>query len=99
MAKRRPPLGVWLYGMRIAEIAPKGAGYDLTMRYSTEARDSWPGNSPILSCSLPLGGSPLNPTEYFVGLMPRYGRDVAGAAVVSGEDPEQRAGAAIAYDD
>ncbi len=28
MAPRKPPLGVWLYGMRIAEIAPKGRGYD-----------------------------------------------------------------------
>ncbi|MEI7992911.1 MAG: RHS repeat-associated core domain-containing protein [Actinomycetota bacterium] len=28
MAPRKPPLGVWLYGMRIAEIAPKGRNYD-----------------------------------------------------------------------
>ena len=28
MAPRKPPLGVWLYGMRIAEIAPKGRSYD-----------------------------------------------------------------------
>jgi serine/threonine-protein kinase HipA len=122
MAKRKPPLGVWLYGMRIAEIAPKGGGYDLTMRYTSDACDKWPGNLPILSCSLPLVRSPLNPTEYFRGLLPegphlqylaseanvttndvygllaRYGRDVAGAAVVSASDPSQRMGAAIPYD-
>jgi hypothetical protein len=28
MAPRKPPLGVWLYGMWIAEIAPKGRSYD-----------------------------------------------------------------------
>ncbi len=28
MAPCKPPLGVWLYGMRIAEIAPKGRSYD-----------------------------------------------------------------------
>ena len=123
MAKRRPPLGVWLYGMRVAEIAPKGRAYDLTMRYTAEACARWPGNSPILSCSLPLGRSPLNPTEYFRGLLPegqhlqylasrakvtssdlysllaRYGRDVAGAVVVSAADPAERLGDAIPYDD
>ena len=122
MARRKPPLGVWLYGMRIAEIAPKGRGNDLTMRYTDEACARWPGNSRILSCSLPLSRSPLNPTEYFRGLLPegqhlqylasqakvatsdlfsllaRYGRDVAGAVVVSADDPAKRAGDAILYD-
>ncbi len=122
MAPRKPPLGVWLYGMRIAEIAPKGRGYDLTMRYTEEACERWAGNLPVLSCSLPLGRSPLNPTEYFRGLLPegqhlqylaaqakvssndlysllaRYGRDVAGAVVVSANEPDERAGGAIAYD-
>jgi serine/threonine-protein kinase HipA len=122
MAKRERPLGVWLYGMRIADIMPTGRAYDLTMRYTEEACARWPGNSPILSCSLPLGRSPLNPTEYFRGLLPesqhllylasqagvttndvygllaRYGRDVAGAVVVSAEEPEPRAGSAIPYD-
>lgn len=123
MAARRPPLGVWLYGMRLAEIAPKGIVGDLTMRYTDEARDRWPSNSPILSCALPLGRSALNPTEYFRGLLPegqhlqhlasqakvstsdlygllaRYGRDVAGAVVVSTDDPDARTGEAIPYDD
>lgn len=122
MAKRQAPLGVWLYGVRIAEIAPKG-DYDLTMRYSADACARWPGNSPILSCSLPLRRSPLNPTAYFRGLLPegqhlqylasqakvatsdlyrllaRYGRDVAGAVVVAADDPEERSGNAIPYDD
>lgn len=123
MPKRKPPLGVWLYGMRIAEITPSGRAYDLIMRYTDEACARWPGNSPILSCSLPLSRSPLNPSEYFRGLLPegrhllhlasragvttndlygllaRYGRDVAGAVVVSAELPETRAQAAIPYDD
>lgn len=123
MAARKPPLGVWLYGTRIAEISNKGRGYDLTMRYTEEACDRWPGNSPILSCSLPLGRAALNPTEYFRGLLPegqhlqylaaragvttsdlyrllaRYGRDVAGAVVVSASEPDERGGDAIPYDD
>ena len=123
MASRRPPLGVWLYGMRVAEIAPRGSSYNLVLRYTDDARSRWPGNSPILSCSLPLGRSRLDPTEYFRGLLPegrhlqylaaqagvstndlygllsRYGRDVAGAVVVSADQPEQRPGDAIPYED
>lgn len=123
MAKRQPPLGVWMYGLRIAEITPKNGGFSLTMRYTEEAIDRWPGNSPILSCSLPLGRSPIDASNYFRGLLPegnhllylasqakvptgdlytllaRYGRDVAGAAVVSVDEPEQRVGAAIPYDE
>lgn len=123
MAKRKAPLGVWLYGLRVADIRPSGRAYDLTMRYTDEACARWPGNSPIVSCSLPLGRSPLNPCNYFRGLLPegqhllylasragvttndlygllaRYGRDVAGAVVVSAEPPEPRAEAAIPYGD
>lgn len=122
MARGRPPLGVWLYGQRVADIAQTGKAYALTMRYTSDACDRWPGNSPILSCSLPLGRSRLNPTEYFRGLLPegkhlqhlaaqaqvttndlygllsRYGRDVAGAVVVSADDPATRPGDEIPYD-
>lgn len=122
MARRRPPLGVWLYGMRIAEIAPKGNAGRLTMRYTDEACERWPSNLPVLSCSLPLGRSALNPTEYFRGLLPegrhlqhlaahakvstsdlhgmlaRFGRDVAGAVIISVDEPIDRPGDAIPYD-
>jgi serine/threonine-protein kinase HipA len=67
---RRPPLGVWLYGERIAEIVPRGRGYDIALRYSDVARERWPGNSPLLSCSLPLGRLPLHATPFFRGLFP-----------------------------
>ena len=123
MATRKPPLGVWLYGVRIGEVAPMGRGYDVSLRYSDEACDRWPGNIPLLSCSLPLGRSRLNATEYFRGLLPegqhlqflaaqakvstsdlysllaRYGRDVAGAVVVSAHDPLERVGDAVVYAD
>lgn len=122
MARRKPTLGVWLYGLHIADIAPNGRDYGITMRYTDAACDRWPGNTPLLSCSLPLGRSPVNPAEYFRGLLPegrhlqhlaaeanvttsdlfglldRYGRDVAGAVVVSNDEPTTRAGDAIAYD-
>ncbi len=122
MARRKPPLGVWLYGIRIADVEPSGRACDLTMRYTAEACDRWPGNSPILSCSLPLSRSRQKPTNYFRGLLPegrhlehlaamagvasadvygllaRYGRDVAGAVVVTADTPEDRPGDAVPYD-
>lgn len=120
MAKREP-LGVWLCGHRIAELTSTGRLYDLSCQYSDTALDLWPGNTPLLSCSLPLGRKRMNAVEYFRGMLPegrhlqflaaaagipvydvhgllaRYGRDVAGAAVIAADDPENRQGAAIVY--
>jgi serine/threonine-protein kinase HipA len=83
MARRQPPLGVWLYDTHIADIEPSGRAWDLTMRYTPEACDRWPGNSPILSCSLPLSRSRQNPTNYFRGLLPE-GRQLEHLAANAG---------------
>lgn len=115
MAKR-PPLGVWLYGRRVAELTSTRPG-EVVCRYTDEALDTWPSNTRLLSCSLPLGARPLKTAGlYFRGMLPegqhlqalaagakvatydtfgllaRFGRDVAGAAVISASDPGERPG-------
>lgn len=106
-------LGVWLDGIRIAELASRRTG-SIDCQYSEEALASWPQNSPVISCSLPLGprrqpalafckgllpeGSALQTlaeqaglaTSDTFGLLARYGRDVAGALVISENDPDER---------
>lgn len=120
MAKRKPPLGVWLYGRRIAELTPKGPA-DLRCRYTEEALDTWPSNTPLLSCSLALGPKAMPANLYFrgmlaegqhllalamearvptmdtYGLLARFGRDVAGAAVIATEDPGPCPGSVRVY--
>lgn len=120
MAKRQP-LGVWLYGLHIAELTTTGPG-DVTLAYSPEALEVWPGNTPLLSCSLPLGAKRQKAGVYFKGMLPegqhlqalaaqakvstidifgllaRYGRDVAGAAVIATADPGERPGRVEMYD-
>lgn len=106
-------LGVWLDETRIAELLPRKGGA-IDVRYTEEALRSWPQNSPLISCSLPLGprlqpglafcrgllpeGNALRAlaeraglaTNDTFGLLERYGRDVAGALVISREEPAER---------
>jgi len=67
---RREPLAIWLHGIRIGTLTTNGKPYHLAMRYSAEALDMWPGNTPLLSCSLPLSTQKLDPRHYFRGLLP-----------------------------
>lgn len=106
-------LGVWMDGVHVAELRA-GAGYSIQCAYTDEALERWPRNSPVISCSLPLGPRPLEAIAFCRGLLPegralqtladqaglatrdtfgllaRYGRDVAGALVISDEEPEPR---------
>src|SRR4051812_1118483 len=110
---RAETLGVWLDGVRVAELV-HGRGGGITCRYSEEALDRWPANSPLISCGLPLGPRPRDALAFCKGLLPegealramaeqaglathqtfellaRFGRDVAGALVIAGEQPEER---------
>lgn len=110
---RAETLGVWLDGLRVAELA-RGRGGAISCRYSERALKRWPANSPVLSCSLPLGSRPQDALAFCKGLLPegdalramaeqaglathqtfellaRFGRDVAGALVISEEEPEER---------
>jgi serine/threonine-protein kinase HipA len=68
MASRGKRLGVWVEGLRIAEL--EQAGPAIRCRYTEEALDRWPLNSPLLSCSLPLDARPADALPFCVGLLP-----------------------------
>jgi len=70
MAKRDRRLGVWLYDERIAELKTTGQPYNLSLQYTDAARTRWPLNTPLLSCSLPLGSRWVDARNYFRGLLP-----------------------------
>lgn len=106
-------LGIWMDGIEVAELRDGTSG-SIRCTYSDEALERWPRNSPLISCSLPLGPRPFEASAFCKGLLPegralqtladqarlatsdtfgllaRYGRDVAGALVVSDEEPEER---------
>jgi len=117
----RPPLAVRLYGEIVAELTSAGPG-QITCRYTDQARDRWPLNLPLLSCSLPLTRRPhKNADPFFRGLLPegaalaavaaearvptfdtfgiltRFGRDIAGAAVISPDVEEHGPGRVVDY--
>lgn len=115
-------LQVWLGGLRVADVErlPK---HGLRCRYSEEALARWPGNSPLVSCSLPLGRRPARAEPFFRGLLPegraldalagqadvtasdtfgllaRFGRDIAGALIISEGEPSPRLHGAERYTD
>ena len=117
------PLQVWLYDCHVADITGTRTGA-VSCGYTREARDRWPLNLPVLSCSLPVRtGRERRAAPFFRGLLPegdalramaaaarttvmdtlgmldRFGRDVAGAVVVSRRAPQERAGSVVPYDD
>ena len=98
-------LEVWLEEVHVADLEPHRSG--LRCRYTEEAHDRWPQNSPVISCSLPLSRRAQTAEVFLRGLLPegqalsalaaraevavtdtfallaRYGRDIAGALVIS----------------
>jgi len=106
--------------VRVATITSKRRG-EVRLKYSDEALDRWPLNTPLLSCSLPLTSRPLQAGTFFRGLLPegdhlqslaaragvttndtygllaRYGKDVAGAVVITEGDPALRPGSVVDY--
>lgn len=115
MPPRRQPLRVWLDGIHVADLVARRQ-WELRCAYTDEALQRWPGNTPVLSCSLPLSRKALPANAFCEGLLPegqhrqalaatigvpvnytyalldRYGRDIAGAAVISREPPPARRG-------
>jgi len=77
----REPLGVWLHGVRVAELIARGPGA-VRCRYTPAARELWPGGTPLLSCSLPLGAPLADAGPFLAGLLP---------------DPEHRAKVAAVH--
>jgi serine/threonine-protein kinase HipA len=68
MARRGRRLDVWVEGVRVAQL--EDARPAVRCRYSEDALQRWPLNSPVLSCSLPLDSRPLDATAFCAGLLP-----------------------------
>lgn len=66
---RPEPLGVWLDGLLVAELAPRRP-WELHCKYTELALTRWPRLSPVLSCSLPLRDRPMNAGVFADGLLP-----------------------------
>lgn len=66
---RTERLGVWLDGRRIADLERRHWN-ELRCRYTPEALDAWPLNSPVISCSLPLQARPRDAAAFCRGLLP-----------------------------
>ena len=67
----RPPLAVWVYGVRAALLERARAGMRLT--YTSEALDRFPLNTPLLSVSMPVAVTAYGAktaTPFFDGLLP-----------------------------
>jgi hypothetical protein len=54
MPRKVRRLGVWL-GNDLLATLEEPRPYKITCRYSASALERWEGNSPVLSCSLPVG--------------------------------------------
>ncbi len=117
---RPKSLEVWMGDVRVATITSTRRA-EIRLKYSEEALDRWPLNTPLLSCSLPLTTRPLQAGPFFRGLLPegdhlqslaaragvttndtygllaRYGKDVAGAVVITEGDPALRPGSVMDY--
>ncbi|MFN8074123.1 MAG: HipA domain-containing protein [Kineosporiaceae bacterium] len=118
----RGALKVWLHGEHVADVTGTRTGA-VDCRYTAAALDRWPGNIPLLSCSLPLkrgrlgGSAPFFkgllpegaarramaetagvPVTDVVGMLARFGRDVAGALVIAGTTADRQASVEY-YDD
>ncbi len=69
MAPPNRRLGVWLHGLRIADLEQR-RWPEIRCRYTDAALERWPLNSPLLSCSLPLSPRPQDALAFCKGLLP-----------------------------
>ena len=67
---RASRLAVWLHGIHVAELTAPKLPWRIECRYTTEALDRWPGNAPLLSCSLPLSTRRQDASVFCAGLLP-----------------------------
>jgi serine/threonine-protein kinase HipA len=75
-------LGVWLDDRRVADLE-QSRGPRIRARYTDEAFDRRPLNSPLLSCALPLDRRPLDASAFCAGLLPE-GQALATMAANAG---------------
>lgn len=69
MPRKLRRLGVWLDGRHIADLEQRHWN-ELKLRYTAEALDTWPLNTPVVSCSLPLSLKPADARYFCAGLLP-----------------------------
>jgi serine/threonine-protein kinase HipA len=75
-------LGIWLDGLHVADLEQR-RWPEIRCRYTEAALERWPRNSPLLSCSLPLGERPLDALAFCKGLLPE-GQALQGMAAAAG---------------
>lgn len=64
-------LQVWLDGLHVADIERRRrSDVRLRLRYTGQALERWPQNTPLISCSLPLGSRPADALPFLKGLLP-----------------------------
>lgn len=64
-------LQVWLRGVHVADLERRRrSDTRIGIQHSDEALERWPANTPLVSCSLPLGSRPTNALPYLRGLLP-----------------------------
>lgn len=63
-------LAAWLHGVHVADLSARKVPWRIECRYTTEALDRWPGNAPLLSCSLPLSSRRQDASVFCAGLLP-----------------------------
>lgn len=69
MAARREQLQVRYAGVHVADLRARRP-WQLELRYTDEALERWPRNTPLVSCSLPLGRQRLDASVFCRGLLP-----------------------------
>lgn len=68
---RADRLQVWCADVHVADIERRRpSDVRLRLRYTDEALERWPGNTPLISCSLPLSDRPADASAFLRGLLP-----------------------------
>lgn len=70
MGDRPSKFDVLLGGAPVARIHQSGRLRPIRCEYIEDALQRWPGNTPVLSCSLPLVPGMQDPTPFLEGLLP-----------------------------
>ena len=71
MPDARPPrLRVLLHATHVATLTQRGAAAPIRLTHTAAALETWPRNTPLLSCSLPLTDRPTDATAFLDGFLP-----------------------------
>lgn len=82
MPRKTNRLGIWLGDTKVAELEQRRAP-EIRCVYTEEALNAWPLNTPVVSCSLPLGSNAQNALPFCKGLLPE-GQALATMAAQAG---------------